>query len=82
MSEMEEISARLTAMETVVSQLITHLAVHTDHPTQWVSTRRVLALRALDERIAPQAAQRARIHAAVLGLFSQAETVADDYLQP
>jgi hypothetical protein len=69
-------------MEAVVGQLITHLAVRTDDPAQWVSTRKVLALRAVDHQSAPQTAQRARIHAAVLGLFNQAETVADDYLQP
>ncbi len=79
MFEINEISARLTAMETVVGQLITHLAVRADDPAQWVNTRKVLALRALDHR---DATQLARIHAALLGLFHQAETVAEDYLQP
>ena len=82
MSEIDEISARLSAMETVVSQLITHLAVRADDPARWVSTRKVLALRALDHHGAAEEEQRARIAAALLGLFDQAETVADDYLQP
>ncbi|MBS0644780.1 MAG: hypothetical protein U1E70_07115 [Acetobacteraceae bacterium] len=82
MSEIDEISARLTAMETVVGQLITHLAVRADDPAQWVTTRRVLAVHALDHHRAAQGAQRARVLAAILGLFDQAETVAADYVQP
>ncbi len=81
MSEMDEISARLSAIETVVGQLITHLAVRADDPARWISTRKVLALRALDHHVPPAEAQRARIHAALVGLFEQAERVADDYLQ-
>ena len=82
MSEMDDLSARLTAIETVVGQLITHLAVRADDPARWVSTRKVLAQRALDHRAVPAEAQRVRIRAALVGLFDQAETVAEDYLQP
>ncbi len=50
MSENDDISARLTALETVVSQLITHLAVRSDDPSGWVETRKVLALSAVNGR--------------------------------
>jgi hypothetical protein len=48
MSEIDEISERLTVLETVVRQLVTHLAVRNDDPLGWVQTRRVLAQRAVD----------------------------------
>jgi len=80
MSEMEELSARLTALETVVGQLLTHLAVRAEEPARWISTRKVLAQRALDHAV-PAEAQHARISAALLALFDQAEAVAADYVQ-
>jgi len=79
MSESEEISARLTALETVVSQLITHLAVRSDDPAGWVETRKVLALNAINAREAPGLARAARLHAAIYDFFDQAEQVAGEY---
>jgi hypothetical protein len=44
--DVEELSARLLAMETVLGQLVVRLAVHDEDPPRWVATRRALALRA------------------------------------
>ena len=44
--ELQEISARLLALETVVGHLVSHLAVRDDDPSRWLATRKVLALRA------------------------------------
>ena len=82
MSESDDISARLSALETVVSQLITHLAVRSDDPAGWVETRKVLALRAIHAREAPGVARVARLQEAVSGFFHQAESVAEDYSYP
>ncbi len=82
MSEMEEISARLVALETVVAQLITHLAVRADDPAGWVATRKTLALHALDDGAGAPTDQQRRIRAAIAEFFDQAETVADDYRLP
>ncbi|PPQ29338.1 hypothetical protein CCS01_21935 [Rhodopila globiformis] len=79
MSESDDISARLTALETVVSQLITHLAVRSDDPAGWVETRKVLALTAVNAR---EVAGVARLRDAVSGFFHQAESVAEDYSYP
>jgi hypothetical protein len=79
MSESDDISARLTALETVVSQLIIHLAVRSDDPAGWVETRKVLALSAIAAREAPGLARTARLREAVSGFFDQAELVAGDY---
>jgi hypothetical protein len=75
MSENDDISARLTALETVVSQLITHLAVRSDDPSGWVETRKVLALSAVHGR----EASMARVRDAIEGFFDQAELVVGDY---
>src|SRR5471032_2153227 len=48
MTEIDEISARLIVLETVVRQLITHMAVRDDDPRQWVKTRKTLAMNAID----------------------------------
>jgi hypothetical protein len=72
MSENDDISARLTALETVVSQLITHLAVRSDDPSGWVETRKVLALSTVDG-LTP------RVRDAIESFFDQAELVAGDY---
>ncbi len=82
MPEIDDISARLTALETVVGQLITHLAVRAEDPARWVATRKVLALNALEPDTAPPSADRRRIRDAVSGFFVQAETVAGDYAPP
>jgi len=79
MSESDDISARITALETVVSQLITHLAVRSDDPARWVETRKVLALSAINAREAPGLARKKRLRDAVSGFFDQAELVAGDY---
>jgi hypothetical protein len=44
--DLQEISARLLALETVVGHLVSHLAVRDDDPRRWLATRRVLALHA------------------------------------
>ena len=44
--DFQEISARLLALETVVGQLVTRLAVRADDPASWLATRKVLALQA------------------------------------
>lgn len=79
MSDCDDISARLTALETVVSQLITHLAVRSDDPAGWVETRKVLALSAVNAREAPGLARTAQVRNAIEGFFDQAELVAGDY---
>ena len=38
MTEIEDLSARLLALETVVRQLLTHLAIRTEDPPRWVET--------------------------------------------
>ena len=48
MSEIDEISARLTVLETVVRQLITHMAIRDDDPQRWVETRKTLAMSAIE----------------------------------
>lgn len=45
-SELEELSTRIVALETVLGHLVTHLATHADDPARWVTTRKVLALHA------------------------------------
>lgn len=79
MSHDDDIGARLTALETVVSQLITHVAVRSDDPRGWVETRKVLALSAINAREAPGMARTARVRDAVAGFFDQAELVVADY---
>ncbi|MEO9189406.1 MAG: hypothetical protein ABI224_05280 [Acetobacteraceae bacterium] len=46
--DINDISARLLAIETVVGHLLTHMAVRDDDPSGWLATRRTLALRAAD----------------------------------
>jgi hypothetical protein len=50
MTEIDNVSARLTALETVVKQLITHMAVRDDDPSRWVQTRKVLAISVIGTR--------------------------------
>ena len=77
MSEIDEISARLTVLETVVRQLSTHMAVRDDDPPLWVRTRKTLAMSAIDAKEATQ--DSARLHGATEALFDQAELVAHEY---
>jgi hypothetical protein len=79
MPEMDEISARLSVIETVLRQLITHMAVRADDPPEWVRTRRVLAIRALDGAGNRPLRQAALIRDAVAQVFDQAEHVAQEY---
>ncbi len=44
--DFQELSARLLALETVLGQLVTRLAVRDDDPERWLATRKVLALQA------------------------------------
>jgi hypothetical protein len=76
MTEIDDISARLTMLETVVKQLITHMAVRDEDPAGWVRTRRTLALCAIDSTNPEQAA---RLYDATAALFDQAESVAGEY---
>lgn len=76
MTEIDEISARLTVLETVVRQLITHMAVRDEDPSGWVQTRRTLAVGAID---ADGPRQAALLNDAMAEFFDQAELVASDY---
>jgi hypothetical protein len=76
MTEIDNVSARLTALETVVRQLITHMAVRDEDPPRWVQTRKTLAMSMID---ADAPARVARLIDATAELFDQAESVASDY---
>jgi len=76
MTESDDVSARLTVLETVVRQLITHMAVRDDDPARWVQTRKTLAMSAID---ADGPAHAALLHDATAGFFDQAELVAGEY---
>ena len=76
MTENEQISARLTVLETIVKQLITHMAVRDDDPPRWVQTRRTLARSAIG---AEPPRQAANLHVATDAFFDQAEEVVRDY---
>lgn len=74
--EIDEISARLTVLETVVRQLLTHMAVRDDDPPRWVQTRKTLAMSMID----PDGSERAALlHEAMAEFFDQAELVASGY---
>jgi hypothetical protein len=74
--EIDEISARLTVLETVVRQLITHMAVRDEDPPRWVQTRKALAMSTID---ADPSGQAARLHEAMADFFDQAELIASEY---
>jgi hypothetical protein len=76
MTEIDEISAHLTVLETVVRQLITHMAVRDENPSGWVQTRKTLAMSALDA-YGPK--QTALLNDAMTDFFEPAEAVASDY---
>jgi hypothetical protein len=75
MTEIENISARLTVLETVAQQLITHLAIRADDPPGWVETRKVLALNAL----AHAEGDSSDIRAAVADFFDEVHAIARGY---
>jgi hypothetical protein len=77
MSGIDEISARLTVLETIMKQLITHMAVRDDDPPRWVRTRKTLALSAIDTNGLDDTAL---LHDAVSDFFHQAEMVAVRYM--
>ena len=81
MTDTENFSARLSALETVVQQLLTHLAVRTDDPAGWVATRRVLALHALrdDPLLARDPDARSDREDAIAGFFDQVDAVIEAY---
>jgi hypothetical protein len=79
MTEIDDVSARLIVLETVVRQLITHMAVRDDDPPQWVQTRKTLAMSLID---ADGPAEAALLHGAMAEIFDQAELVAGDYGAP
>ena len=79
MTESDEISARLTVLETVVSQLITHMAVRAEDPRRWVDTRKTLALTALDARGPHSLEQIVLLRDAMADFFDQAELVVSEY---
>jgi hypothetical protein len=79
MPEIDDISARLTVLETVVRQLITHLAVRTDDPIRWVQTRKVLALSAIPKPHDMPVERIDRIRHAVAGFFDPAELATAEY---
>jgi hypothetical protein len=78
MSQTDELAAHICALETVVSQLITHLAVRSDDPAGWVQTRKVLALSAINDPVRP-VPRIGLVRDALTGFFDQAEAVAGDY---
>jgi len=84
MSETEDLSARLAALETVLRHLVTHLALHSEDPPRWVATRHVLALHEVkehpprpDERAAR--GQLAELEQAIDGFFAPVEGVIGAY---
>lgn len=84
MTETEDVSARLFALETVLRHLVTHLALRSDDPPRWVATRRVLALHEVQERAprfpdAPSRERLAEIEQAIWGFFDPVEMVLAAY---
>ncbi|HXT81532.1 MAG TPA: hypothetical protein VN702_18350 [Acetobacteraceae bacterium] len=76
MSEIDDLMTRVAVLETVVRQLVTHLAVRADDPPGWVETRKVLALSAIQEF---RAIPMSRARDAVAGFFDPVEHVAAEY---
>jgi hypothetical protein len=84
MTETDDVSARLCALETVLRHLVTHLALHSDDPPRWVATRRVLALHEVQEHAAWPAdsqtrARLAGVEQAISGFFDPVEGVLGAY---
>jgi len=84
MTETEDLSARLAALETVLRHLVTHLALYSDDPPRWVATRRVLALHEVHEHhpvTGDEAAheQLAELEQAIAGFFEPVEGVIGAY---
>jgi hypothetical protein len=84
MTETDDLSARLTALETVLRHLVTHLALHSDDPPRWVATRRMLALHEVQEHPPwsgdpREVALLAGVEQAISGFFGPVEAVIAAY---
>jgi len=81
MTDLDALSARLTALETVVGHLMTHFAVRSDDPARWVATRRTLALHAVHDHpsAAPPGVSQIAVEDAIVGLFEQVQEVVAGY---
>lgn len=84
MTDTDDVSARLFALETVLRHLVTHLALRSDDPARWAATRRVLALHelqeyALDLRDSRERARLAGMEQAITGFFDPVEGVLQAY---
>lgn len=84
MTETEDLSARLVALETVLRHLVTHLALRSDDPPRWVATRRVLALHEVHEHAAwrhdgADLPHLAELEQAIAGFFDPVEGVIAAY---
>jgi hypothetical protein len=84
MTETDDLSARLAALETVLRHLVTHLALHSEDPPRWVATRRVLALHEVQEHPpqpgnAAARTQVAGLEQAIAGFFEPVEGVIGAY---
>ena len=85
MAAMDDHCARLTVLEMIVRQLVTHHAIRSDDPLAWVRTRKALALSAIDRSIdltdqrAIQQADADCLRAAVRGFFAPVEQIAAEY---
>ncbi|WP_158931931.1 hypothetical protein [Acidisphaera sp. S103] len=76
MTEIDDVPARLIVLETVVKQLITHMAVRDDDPSRWVETRKALALSVID---AEGPIPASVLLDAMTEFFDQSASVAGDY---
>jgi hypothetical protein len=76
MTEADDVSARLIVLETVVKQLITHMAVRDDDPSRWVQTRKALAMSVID---AEGPVPASLLLDAMREFFDQSASVAVDY---
>ena len=76
MTEIDDVPARLIVLETVVKQLITHMAVRDDNPSSWVETRKALALSVID---AEGPIPASVLLDAMTEFFDQSASVAGDY---
>jgi hypothetical protein len=84
MTETDDLSARMIALETVLRHLVTHLALYSDDPPRWVATRRVLALHEVHEHPPWSGDAQARAHMAgleqaICGFFDPVEGVIAAY---
>jgi hypothetical protein len=85
MTETDDLSARLIALETVLRHLVTHLALGSDDPPRWVATRRVLAMHEVQEEQPARSgdpharARLAEVEQAISGFFDPVEGVIGPY---